>query len=359
MEMTKILVADDEEIITQLLCRILTKQGYDIEIAQDGQQALEKIKKTHFDMVICDLKMPNMDGLTLIKRLKRLNKDVMIIIITAYATVQTAKEAMKLGCYDYITKPFEAEELSIIIKRALEARRLAIEKQKLREHLARTERLASLGQMAAGMAHEVNTALTSIKLFIEMIQTRITGGKPEDKNFSVILAEIERAEDLIERFLDFAKPQSMEFRQVDTNKIIQRSLEFLEYRFKKQKIKIIKGLDRLLPKVLCDPAKMEGVFLNLFINSIEAMPKGGRFNIKTGVSDGQVIADISDTGCGISKNNLEKIFDPFFTTKSDGSGLGLSIVHRIIDEHKGAISITSQENKGTQVRIELPILKQQ
>jgi hypothetical protein len=376
--MNKILIADDEEIIRQVFHRVLTKQGYGVETAQDGLEALEKIKKSNFDVVISDLKMPNMDGMTLIKNIKKLNKPSpctqglgksrpctqgqgkdmpIIMVITGYATVQTAKEAIKLGCYDYITKPFDAEEISIIIKRALEGRRLAIEKQRLKEYLTRAERLASLGGMAAGMAHEVNTALTSIKLFIEMLQAKIEGDAEDAKNFSVILTEIERAEDLIKRFLDFAKPQGMEFRQVDTNEIIEKSLEFLKYRFQKQGIEITKIFDESLPRVLSDPAKMEEVYLNLFINSIEAMPKGGRLNIKTMASNGRAIIVISDTGRGIPKDNLERIFDPFFTTKSDGSGLGLSIVHRIIDEHKGAVSITSQRNKGTDVRIELPISK--
>lgn len=371
---TRILIVDDEEIIRQVLCRVLTKQGYEVETAQDGIEALERIKEQYFDMVISDLKMPNMDGMALIKNIKELNKPSpsfkgniameeglgkdtpIIIVITAYGTIQTAKEAIKLGCYDYITKPFDAEGISILIKRALEARKLTIEKEELKEHLARAERLASLGEMAAGMAHEVNTVLTSVKLFIEMLQARNKGNKEEAKNFSVILAEMERGENLIERFLDFAKPQEMEFRQADINETIEKSLEFLKYRFKKQNIEITKGFDKSLPKIFCDPAKMEEVFLNLFTNSIEAMSKGGRLNIETKILDGRVGVDISDTGSGIHKDNLDRVFDPFFTTKSDGSGLGLSIIHRIIDEHKGVISITSQKNKGTDVRIELPII---
>jgi signal transduction histidine kinase len=373
--MGKILITDDEEVIRQVFYRVLTKQGYEVETARDGLEALEKIKKSHFDMVISDLKMPNMDGMTLIKNIKRLSKpspsfkrnitmeeglgkDIpIIIVITGYATIQTAKEAIKLGCYDYITKPFDAEEVSIIIKRALEGRKLALEKKKLQEHLARAEKLASLGEMAAGMAHEVNTALTSIKLFVEMLLTKNIDAGEDIDNFSVILSEIERAENLTERFLNFAKPQGMEFKETDINKLIDRSLEFLKYKFDRQEVEIDTMFDSRLPEVLCDPSKMEEVFVNLFMNSIEAMPKGGKLNIKTTVSNKRVIIIVSDTGCGIRKNNLDKIFDPFFTTKPEGSGLGLSIVYRIITEHKGTISIASKKNKGTEVRIELPISK--
>ncbi|MFH1678462.1 MAG: response regulator [Candidatus Omnitrophota bacterium] len=355
--MGRILIADDEEVIREVLDRILSRQGYEVETVCDGIAALNRIRNADFDMVITDLKMPNMDGMELIRNIKELNKDLLIIVITGYASVQTAKEAIKLGCYDYITKPFEVEDISIIVKRAIEARRLAVEKQRLKEHLVRAERLASLGCMAAGMAHELNTVFTSVKLFIEMLQGRIEEAGMEAKNFSVILDEIERAEKLIVRFLDFAKPQDIELRQAAISEIIEKSLEFLKYRFKKHNISITREFESPLPMIFCDPAKIEQVFLNLFINSIEAIAKGGELNIKANSFNGGVAIIISDTGNGIARENLDKVFEPFFTTKPSGWGLGLSIVHRIIDEHKGMISINSQKDKGAQVRIELPVFK--
>ncbi len=351
----KILIADDEEIIRELLCRVLSRQGYEVELAEDGASALEKIRNNNFDMVICDLKMPIMDGMTLIRNVKRIDDDILIMVITGYATVETAKDAIKCGCYDYITKPFDAEELGLIVKRALEGRRLAIEKQRLQENVSRAERLTSLGQMAASMAHEINTTLTSIKLFMEMLQPKIGHDKASLGNLLVILGEIERTENLIERFLNFAKPQEMRVKTVNINEIINKSLELLRYRFDRQNIQINKEFDISVPDILCDPSKMEIALLNIFMNSIEAMPEGGRLNIKTAVTQDELLIFISDNGNGISRDNLRRIFEPFFTTKPDGMGLGLSIVKRIIEECKGRIFITTEEDSGTDVKIELAI----
>jgi len=356
MERPKILVADDEEVIRDLFETFLGKQGYSVSTASDGFEAVDKIKKDNYDMLILDLKMPGMDGMSVLNKIRELKKELVIVVITGYATVDTAKEAIKQGCFDYITKPFDIEDVSIVIRRAIEVRRLAEEKKKFQEQVQTAERLRALAQMGAGVAHEVNTVLTAIKLFLEMLKPKLPPMK-EGKNIDLVLEEVERAERLIDRFLEFSKPAETEFLKTDINKIINRSLQFLKYRFKRQKIKVSNESSKALPKISCDPTKMEEVFLNIFSNSIDAMPKGGLLTIKSEVSDKKIALIISDTGVGIPSENMQKLYNPFFTTKPHGTGLGLSIVYRIIDEHKGTITITSEKEKGTTVRVELPINK--
>jgi signal transduction histidine kinase len=208
--------------------------------------------------------------------------------------------------------------------------------------------------MGAGVAHEVNTILASIKLFLEMLKDKPANPK-EAKKTKLMLEEIERGEELIHRFLDFTKLPESEFRRTGINQVIQRSLALHEARLKKENVEIALSLDENAPEILCDAHKMEEVFLNIFSNSMDAMRAGGRLTIKSEAKNEKMIITIQDTGSGISSENLKKIYNPFFTTKAGGIGLGLSIVHRIIEEHKGLIDITSQEKQGTLVRIELPI----
>ncbi len=355
MKKPKVLVADDEQVIRDLFETFLGKQGYSVTTASNGFDALNKIKKNNYDMLILDLKMPRMDGMSVLNKIKELKKtDLIIIIITGYATVATAKEAMKKGCFDYITKPFDIEDVSIVIKRAIETRRLTEEKKRYQEQVKTSEKLAALAQMGSGVAHEVNTVLTTIKLYLEMLRTKLPSTK-EGKNIDLVLEEVERAERMINRFLKFSKPVEADFLKTDINKVINRSLRFLKYRMEEQKIKVLNESNQMLPKIYCDPTKMEEVFLNIFSNSIDAMPKGGDLIIRSELSDKSVVIVISDTGIGIPPENMLKLFNPFFTSKPHGSGLGLSIIYRIISEHKGTVTINSDQNKRTDVRIELPI----
>jgi signal transduction histidine kinase len=351
----KVLVADDEQVIRDLFYKFLTQQGYEVFTALDGLQAFNKIRENNLDLLIVDLKMPKMSGMELLDKIKELKKDLIIIVITGYATVDTAKEAIKQGCFDYITKPFDIGEVGIVIKRAFQVRRLEYEKKKLQDQLQITERLASLAQMGAGVVHEVNTVLTSIKLFLEMLKSKLPQAQKESRNISIILAEIERAEKLIARFFKFAKPEKAEFIKVDLNKLIKHNLEFFEYRFKKNNIEVITELSKEMIELACDPIEIEEVFSNLVHNSIDAMPKGGQLTIGSYSEGNNAVIIVSDTGIGIPPENIERVFNPFFTTKPHGTGLGLSIVHRIIEEHRGTIKITSEKGKGTSLRIELPI----
>lgn len=353
MRKLKVLVADDKQVIRDLFKRFLTRQGYEVSTAIDGLDALNKIKVDNYDMLILDLKMPRMEGMELLKKIKKPKKDLIIIVITGYATVDTAKEAIKRGCFDYITKPFDIENVGVIIKRAFQIQRLSKEKKALQERVQTAQKLVALAQMGAGVAHEVNTVLTSVKLFLEICRPGLALSK-DGRNIGLILGEIERAEKLITMFLKFTKPAETEFLKADINKTIKGSLQFLKYRLKKQKIELLKELNQELPKIYCDPAQIEEVFLNVFSNSIDAMPEGGLLTIKSRVVDKNPVVVIFDTGIGIASENIEKLYNPFFTTKAHGTGLGLSIVHRIIDAHEGKIEITSKEGKGTTVRIELP-----
>ena len=350
----KILVADDEQVVRDTFSRFLSREDYEIFPAGNGKEAWDKIREDNFDLLLLDLNMPVMSGMEVIAKVNEAKKDLIMIVVTGYATLDTAKEAIKQGCFDYITKPFDINEVKAVIERAFRVRRLREENKRLEEQLRVSERLASLSVMGAGVAHEVNTILTSFKIFLEMLNEKPANAK-EAKKTKLMLDEIERGEKLIHRFLDFTKPSESEFSRTGINQVIRRSLALHEDRLKKENIKIDLSLDESIPEIFCNADKMEEVFLNIFSNSIDAMAEGGRLTIKSEARSGKMIIGIQDTGTGISPENLKELYVPFFTTKARGTGLGLSIVHRIIEEHKGLIDITSREKQGTLARIELPI----
>jgi len=353
-EKYKILIADDERVVRDLFGRFLGAEGYEIFYAANGKEAVDRIKEDKLDLLILDLNMPVMSGMEVIAKVNEAKKDLIMIVVTGYATLDTAKEAIKQGCFDYITKPFDIDEVKAVIERAFRVRRLREENKRLEEQLRVSERLASLSVMGAGVAHEVNTILTSFKIFLEMLNEKPANAK-EAKKTKLMLDEIERGEKLIHRFLDFTKPPESEFSRTGINQVIRRSLALHEDRLKNENIKIELSLDESIPEIFCSADKMEEVFLNIFSNSIDAMAEGGRLTIKSEARSGKMIIGIQDTGTGISPENLKELYVPFFTTKARGTGLGLSIVHRIIEEHKGLIDITSREKQGTLARIELPI----
>jgi len=350
----KVLVADDDVVIRDLFERFLRKQDYRVYTASDGFEALHKIKRDNYDMLILDIKMPRMDGMELLRKIKELKKDLIVIIVTGYATIDTVKESIRQGCFDYIAKPFDIGDISIIIKRAFEARKLAEEKKRLQEHLQTAEKFALLAQMGAGVAHQVKTVLATIKLFLEILKPKLLQAK-DDRNTSLILEKIERTEKLVTGFLGFAKPGAPKFIKTDINSVIKKSLQFLRYKFRKQKVEILDELNNDIPEILCDPAGLEGVFLGIFSSSIDAMPGGGDITIKSEISRENVAIIISNAEGEIPSEDIQKLFNPFLTTNQQGLGLGLSFVKKIIDAHKGTIEITRGKNKGTTIRVELPM----
>jgi signal transduction histidine kinase len=353
-EKYRILIADDEKVVRDLFYRFLSRQDYEVFLAENGKEAWDRIIEDNFDLLLLDLNMPVMNGMEVIEKVNEAKKDLIMIVITAYATLDTARKALTQGCFDYITKPFDLDEVKAIIERAFHMRSLREEKKRLEEQLRVAEKLASLSVMGAGVSHEVNTILASIKLFLEMLKEKTVNQK-EAKKTKLMLDEIERGEELIRRFLDFTKPSEGKFNKINIDQVIRRSLALQEARLNKENIEVGLSLDERAPEIFCDANKMEGVFLNIFSNSIDAMRGGGVLTINSKAKDEKIIISIQDTGLGIPSENLREIYTPFFTTKARGTGLGLSIVHRIIEEHKGFIDITSQEKQGTLVRIELPV----
>jgi len=238
---------------------------------------------------------------------------------------------------------------------------------KAREQLIQSEKMASMGVLASSVAHEINNPLQGIFTYIKLMQKIIAGRdeKIDQKklaNFNNYLQlmgnEIERCGDMVKNLLVFSKQSKLELREANTNDIIRDCLKLLENKIKIQNIEIDMQLQEDILNTYCDVKQIEQTLLAMMINSIEAMPGGGKISISTrGVNNRQVEIIIADTGQGISKENLKNIFDPFFTTKEEAksTGLGLFVAYGIIREHKGTIEVESELGKGTVFHIKLPV----
>ena len=227
----------------------------------------------------------------------------------------------------------------------------------LESQLHQAEKLSSIGLFAAGLAHEVNTPLAGISSYAQMLLEDI----PEDDHRRESLVKIEkqsfRASEIINNLLNFARFSESDFKEVNINSLMSETVSLLEHQLRKNGITLKMELDKELPETLGNGGKLQQVFMNLFLNAKDAMPKGGRLNLRSYEKNSEIVIEINDTGVGISKEDIKKIYDPFFTTKSvgKGTGLGLSVSFGIIQEHSGRISVESQPDKGTSFSLYLPV----
>ena len=246
-----------------------------------------------------------------------------------------------------------------IISAGEELEKVSDELEKSKEVLARSEKLVALEEVSAGVAHEIRTPLTSIKLFVQSLETELTLDDETLEDLSIIKREIDKMEEIINRFLDFARPAEPKFESVNVNQILSDSISLVETRIKGDNIAIETEYDDNLPPITGDKKQLGQVFLNMLLNSIEAMPDGGRITVATNIISmsseeppanrrGLLRVMITDTGVGIEPTLRQYIFDPFFTTKKDsGTGMGLAIAFTVIEQHGGLIEVESEPGEGT------------
>ncbi|MBT2699216.1 PAS domain S-box protein [Bacillus sp. ISL-40] len=227
------------------------------------------------------------------------------------------------------------------------------ERKKTEEVLHRQDKLAAVGQLAAGVAHEIRNPLTSMKGYAEFLQ--LDEKDPERMEFlSIILDEIERVNTIVEDFMVLAKPKAVELEEKNVVPVIKNVVSLLEFEARKKNVRLTFDCHHENIQIECDENRLKQVFLNFIKNGIEAMPNGGELHVKTIIHDNNVQISIQDTGVGISKEKLKKLGEPFYTTKKNGNGLGLMVSFKIIESHNGKVFVESEPNKGTTFNILLP-----
>jgi signal transduction histidine kinase len=223
------------------------------------------------------------------------------------------------------------------------------------EQLRRADRLSALGELSAGMAHEIRNPLGSIRGAVEILKDDYSPDEAKYEFIQILLKETDRLNRIVQEFLGFARPKQPEFQAADVNECLESVLSLIAQEARKAGVTVRKRFDTAVGKRSIDAGLLKQAFLNLILNAIQAMPQGGVMTIESGLRNSQIEIIVSDTGSGIPEENRKKLFSPFFTTRKNGTGLGLAITHRIIANHGGTIDVTSQPGAGTTFTVRIPV----
>lgn len=283
---------------------------------------------------------------------------VMILFLSTRYTrpiqdIILAVRNMMAGEYDYNLKVNSSGEIGELSQNIEKMKRLLQSQERLQESLRKAEHLATVGQFAREVAHEVRNPLNFINLTIDHIKVKLSRSddfKKEVELLEAVKREVHRLDNLVNNFLEYARPLALKEQQVDMEKLLVEIIELFRAKAEASGIEIRTEFS-YMHNLKADPDLLKTALMNIMKNAFEAMPYGGILTIKTGREAERVYIEISDSGEGIPEEYTEKIFDPFFTTKKHGLGLGLSTAKRIIEEHKGTISVKSRQGEGTTVKI--------
>jgi two-component system sensor histidine kinase/response regulator len=374
-EPPRILVIDDEEGIRAGCRRALEPEGYIVETAATGQEGLRRFREGNFDMVLIDVVLPDMRGVDLLAPILEKDPDVVCVVITGYATVELAVQAIRSGAYDFLCKPFTADVLRMTVAQGLERRRLTLEARRLqkieeearelaraKEELERLDRFKTTFMLT--VAHELRAPLNALQSFLWAI---LKGYIPPEEQQEVLGRAVQRVQELLELVDDLLKlaaaksEKGLEKREpVSLADVLEKVAPLF------QKEAEAKGLAWVVevgarPVVRADPDQMAQVWSNLISNAVKYTPAGGRVRVALEERDGWAIGTVEDTGIGIPPQDLERIFEEFYRTPQAkevaprGTGLGLPLVKQILEAHGGSITVESEVGRGSRFVFRLPV----
>ncbi|MEO0206881.1 MAG: response regulator [candidate division WOR-3 bacterium] len=356
----KILVIDDEPTICDACSQILTDKDYSVEIANNGSDGLKKFENSNPDVVFIDLKMPGVSGLDVLKAIVEKKTNSVPIVITGYASIETAVESMKNGAFDFLPKPFTAEELVVITERAIAKKKVLDEKEKIEK-----EKEMMRQNFISFVSHELRTPLVAVMQYLEVLSGGMAGAVTEQQKNILDRMKIRLNEllDLINRWLKLARIEELSLREsfqdFAIGQVVEEAIELLRPLADEKKIKIEKKIISESTRVFGDRDLIKEVFVNIITNGIKYNKEQGSVFIDCRQNGSYVAVDISDTGMGISESELSKLGEEFYRVKREGiasgSGLGLAIVKKILDIHNGKLEMKSKLNEGSTFSVYLPL----
>jgi two-component system, NtrC family, sensor kinase len=366
----RVLLVDDEAPFRRNLARLLTARDMEVLEAENGEACLTVLRTSPVHVVVLDVQMPGMKGPEVLRRIKDEHAGTGVILLTGQATTRDGVDGIKSGAFDYLSKPVEIDHLVGKIRQAYdklqmdEAHRRDTEfRVKMEKQMVATERLAALGTLAAGVAHEINNPLSIIKQSVKWLSLRIensSNGMPSpgelEKTLRHIDTAVERARRITHQLLGSARKAENHFAEIDLEKISDDAIHLVARAAMDSGIHMEIKLDPILKKVWGNPDGLRQVLTNLLLNAVHATPGGGTITISTEDLGKDFTLCVSDTGVGIPEENLHRIFEPFFTTKppGEGTGLGLYVTRSILDAAGGTISVESRVGRGTRFCVRLP-----
>jgi two-component system NtrC family sensor kinase len=405
----RVLVVDDEEQVRDLLSNYLGA-SYPCSKAASADEALQLLAEEPYALVIADVVMPGRNGIELLREITSRYPDTMVVMVSGIARTQRVLDAVRLGAYDYLLKPCDLDVLSMTVERALERRALLraaryykvdlerrneelrrskAELESLQAQIIQSEKMASLGQLAAGVAHELNNPAgflygnmemlgelaRGLERLLRLYETVPLGGEEaararaikEEIGYETTLGDLrsivddcrdgaERIRDVVQNLRTFSRLDEAEFKKVDIHEGIDSTLRLLMRFYGDGRVRLARDYGEL-PPVDCYAGQLNQVWLNLLVNAAFAVREGGEVRITTRGEGERVVVRVSDTGRGIAPEHLTRIFDPFFTTKpvGEGTGLGLSVTYSIVERHGGEIAVESEQGRGTTFTVTLPV----
>jgi len=361
-----VLVIDDEESMRDSCSLILAKDGFQPETAENGIIGLEKVQDVKPDIVLIDLKMPGISGFEVLDKIKEYDPNIVSIVITGYATIESAVEAMKKGAYDFLPKPFTPDQLRIIIRRGSEKKRLIQETERLRR-----EKMLIEENFITMVSHQLRSPLGTIAQYFEVILGGMVG-KVEPRQEEMLAKARDRLKSLmglINDWLDMARMNKGQIvdrlKPLSLKEVLKDIMEFMQPSAQKENIQL-----ELVPYsgkdwVPGDDETLKQVFSNLITNAIKYNKPNGTIKVSLEETEDSVAVNVEDTGIGIPEEHLNYIFDQFYRIKkndekkSSGTGLGLSIAKKIVEAHGGTIQVTSEIGKGSTFTVFLPKTSQE
>jgi signal transduction histidine kinase len=380
-----VVVIDDDVQILELVSLVLTKRGYHVLTAPTASRGMEIIAGILPELVLLDYMMPGMDGLTALREIRTRFPNTYVVMFTGKGSEEIAVELMKGGASEYILKPFNNRDLIERLDNVLRIREIELHNRQLQQEqvrllqeidnwnqelqkrvreksdalqraqseIAQSDKLAALGYLSAGMAHEIRNPLNSISLFVQLM--RQNTADPEQLDYQgKILKEIDRIDAIIRKLLDASRRTRTITNDISLDRVIDNALEVFSPQIETGKIRVTRSCCDPLPPIKADATELEQIFTNLFLNALDEMSAGGRLEISTAVEDGRVVVRVGDSGGGIPAGTLPSIFDPFFSTKARGTGMGLPVVQRIARIYDGNIVVEKTSPAGTVFRLDFP-----
>ncbi|NVM57959.1 MAG: response regulator [Desulfobacterales bacterium] len=383
--MTRLLIIDDERPILEMLDLSLTSEGYEVITAESGDEGLKIFEEDNLRLVITDIKMPGLDGIEVLKRIKATDSEAEVIVITGHGDMDSAIAALQHGASDFITKPVRDEALMLAVKRA--ERKISVTKQlkeytenleqmverrtrelrQAQEELIKNERLATIGETVAGLAHYIKNILTGLRGGMYMVNRGMASDKPRmvQDGWAMAHRNMEKVSELVLDLLRYSKERTPKRSVCRPNDIVSEAAELLWDRAKEHRVKLNKVLDLNLKEAYLDEEGIRRVVLNLISNAIDACiydedtSKAWEVTVKTKVETGAdsgetILVEVTDNGSGMTDEVKAKLFTRFFSTKAGrGTGLGLLITQKIIREHGGEISVKSKAGQETTFSVRL------
>jgi two-component system, NtrC family, sensor histidine kinase HydH len=352
-----ILCVDDNAALADNLAEILEDAGYAVRLAATCRAAIASAAE-RFDIALVDVRLPDGEGTDLAVRLRQLAPDAQVIMMTGYATVETAVAAVHAGAWAFLMKPCETPALLVAVEQAVRQVRHLEEKRELARRAQVAETLAAIGTLTAGLSHEIKNPLNAMALQLTLVRRRIRKLSTElqpalEEPLSLVEHEVKRLNGILEEFLAFARPRELVAAPVDLAETLGKVVDLLAAQAERAGVTLEHHWE--IPLALVgDSGRLQQALMNLVLNAIQSTPTGGTVSVTAGRQGDDVVACIDDTGRGIPTELQQRIFDPFFTTRAEGTGLGLPLVHQTLQQHHGSIKVETSPLGGARFVVSLP-----